>query len=152
MRRMSIASLVLVPLTAAAVVVTTGAAGPRPHSGTSSSYDSSVSTTTADTPDVKAWKDKIRKQAEGVPSFKSVPYTIDLNAKPKPVAQSDGSIPMVLVAYPASNCSLNMVVYKAKTSPTYAVASSLTSCLKKIGTIRHYIELWRLDTFGFTKR
>lgn len=46
-----------------------------------------------------------------------------------------------------------MVTYHDKSSsPSYMRASSLTSCLSRAGTIKHYVSLYRFDFWGWNRR
>ncbi len=108
-----------------------------------------------DDPTVKAWKEKITKQAkaagDNAPVFTSAEYVIDPERLPR---KPKGEVtPLVSTAYPSSGCTLQMVAYHDKsTSPSYMRASSLTSCLRDAGTIKHYVSLSRFDFWGWNRR
>lgn len=110
-----------------------------------------------DDPVVKAWKEKILKQAKATgddaPVFKSAQYVIDPERSPAVKKSKANVTPQASTAYPVSGCTLQMVTYHDKSvSPSYVRASSLTSCLSTAGTIKHTVTLKRLDWWGWSQR
>jgi hypothetical protein len=142
MQRKTKMSLVLVPIAAIAAALLSGAASPAMPSDTPSKASQPEDAR------VKAWKEKIVKDSKGSARFASADLVEAPDPKAKAVNPSRG-----LTAGIASNCTLQVVVYKDYSAGTWATSSSLVSCsTSPFGTLMLTAKLFRLDWWGFNLR